>query len=93
MIGIPDTTAFASGILILLTVPLALAAWRMVRGPGVADRFVAFDMLTAVAIAMSATTAVVSERGAFLDIAVGITLINFVATAALAAFLARKGRD
>lgn len=74
-----------------LAVPLVLAAWRMIRGPGVADRFVALDMLTGVIVALSAITALVTGRGAFLDIGVGVALVNFVATVALSAFLERKG--
>ncbi len=76
---------------VALCVALGLAGWRMVRGPSFADRFVAFDMLTAVAVAFSALTAVSTGRSAFLDIALGLSLINFVATAAFAVFLERKG--
>ena len=75
-----------------LCAPLALAAWRMLRGPAVADRFVAFDMLTAVAVAFSALTAVATGRSGFLDVALVLSLVNFVATAAFALFLERKGR-
>ena len=77
---------------LLLVVPLALAAWRMIKGPGVADRFVALDMLTGVVVALSATTALATGRGAVLDIGLGVALINFVATVALSAFLERKGK-
>jgi len=80
----------------LLAVPLALAlllaGWRMVRGPSFADRFVALDMLTAIAVGFAALTTIATGRGAFLDIALGISLINFVATAAFAVFLERKRR-
>ena len=77
---------------ILLVVPLCLAAYRMLKGPGVADRFVALDMLTGVVVALSAVTSLATGRGAFLDIGLGVALINFVATVALSAFLERKGR-
>lgn len=77
---------------VLLVVPLCLAAYRMLKGPGVADRFVALDMLTGVVVALSAVTSLATGRGAFLDIGLGVALINFVATVALAAFLERKGR-
>lgn len=87
-----DPLWYAGFLAFVLTIPLGLAAWRMVHGPGFADRFVALDMLTSVAIAFSATTAVATGRGAFLDIGLGIALVNFVATAALASFLERKGK-
>ena len=76
---------------VALMVPLALAAWRMIKGPGIADRFVALDMLTAVVLALSAAVSLATGRGVFLDIGLGVTLINFVATVAVSAFLERKG--
>jgi len=85
--------ATLAGLLsIVLAVALALAAWRMIRGPSFADRFIALDMLTAVAAGFAGLTAVVTQRGVFLDIALGLALINFVATAAFAVFLERKRR-
>ena len=78
-------------LLALLALPFALAAYRMVKGPGYADRFVALDMLTAVAVCFAALTASATGRSAFLDIGLGIVLINFVSTCAVAAFLERKG--
>lgn len=83
--------AAAAPILIaVLAVPVALAAYRMIRGPDYADRFVALDMLTAVSVALSALTALATGRSAFLDIGMGIALVNFVATCAFATLLERK---
>ena len=76
----------------VLGLALVLVAWRMVRGPSFADRFVALDMLTALAVGFGALAAVATGRSAFLDIVLGIALINFVATAAFATFLERKKR-
>lgn len=80
----------AAGLAVALALALVLAGWRMVRGPSFADRFIALDMLTAVAVGFAAVTVVLTGRSAFLDIALGIALINFVATAAFAVFLERK---
>ncbi len=78
---------------VILCVALALVGWRLVMGPSFADRFVAFDMLTALGIAFAGLTAVSTGRGSFLDIALALALINFVGTAAFALFLERKARD
>jgi len=86
----PSLAAVATALAGVLAVPLALAAYRMIRGPGYADRFVALDMLTAVVVALAALTAVATGRGAFLDIALGVALINFASTCAFATFLERK---
>lgn len=88
-----DVPILASVLLVVLAVPLALAAYRMVTRPGYADRFVALDMLTAVAVAFAALTALATGSSAFLDVGLGLALINFVATCAVAAFLERKGGD
>jgi multicomponent Na+:H+ antiporter subunit F len=89
-----DLPSLAAAILaVVLVIPLGLAAVRMVFGPGYADRFIALDMLTAVAVAFAALTAVATGRHEFLDVGLGIALINFVATCAFAAFLERKEGD
>ena len=86
----PDLGTVATLLIAVLSLPLALAAFRMIKGPGYADRFVALDMLTAVVVAISALTAVATRRGTFLDIGLGVALINFVSTCAFATFLERK---
>lgn len=88
-----DPTRYTAILAVILCIALALVSWRLVRGPSVADRFIAFDMLTALAIGFSAITAIMTGRGVFLDIALGLALINFTATAAFALFLERKARD
>lgn len=86
-----DLTIVASVLVLVLAVSLALAGYRMLRGPGYADRFVALDMLTAVVVALCALTALATGRGAFLDVGLGAALINFASTCAFAAFLERRG--
>lgn len=90
MISLP---LLASVLGLALVVAFALAGWRMVKGPTFADRFIALDMLTAVAVGFSAVAAVGTGRSGFLDVGLGIALINFVGTAAFATFLERKGED
>jgi len=87
----PIVGTAATVLLALLAVPFGLAAYRMIAGPGYADRFVALDMLTSIAVVCAALTALATGRAEYLDIALVIALINFVATCAFAAFLERKG--
>ena len=87
---LPDLATVARFLIAVLALPLALAAYRMIKGPGYSDRLVALDMLTAVTVALAALTAVATGRGEFLDIALGVALMNFVATCAFATFLERK---
>jgi multicomponent Na+:H+ antiporter subunit F len=85
-----DLATVATALIAALALPLALAAYRMIKGPGYADRIVALDMLTAVVVSLAAPTAVATGRGAFLDIGLGVALINFASTCAFATFLERK---
>jgi multicomponent Na+:H+ antiporter subunit F len=89
----PDLATVATALIAVLALSLALAAYRMVKGPGYADRFVALDMLTAVVVSLAALTALATGRSAFLDIGLGVALINFVSTCAFAAFLERRRGD
>lgn len=84
-------TTVALALLVVVMAPLAMAAWRMVMGPGYANRFIALDMLTGIAVAAGALTAVATGRREFLDIAFGVALIGFIATCAFAALLERRG--
>jgi len=86
----PDLATVATVLIAVVTLPLALAAYRMIKGPGYADRLVALDMLTAVVVSLGALTTLATGRGAFLDIGLGAALINFVSTCAFATFLERK---
>jgi multicomponent Na+:H+ antiporter subunit F len=85
-----DLTVVAAVLIVVLAVSLSLAGYRMLRGPGYADRFVALDMLTGVVVAISALTALATGRGAFLDVGLGAALINFASTCAFATFLERR---
>ena len=76
----------------ILLIPLAVTVMRMLRGPGMADRFVALDMLTGIAVTAAALTAVLTSRREFLDVGLGLAVFGFVGTVALAAFLGRKGK-
>jgi multicomponent Na+:H+ antiporter subunit F len=89
MTMLPLETA-ATVLIAVLVVPLGLAAYRMIKGPGYADRIVALDMLTAVVVSIAALTSVMTGRAAFLDIGLGVALINFASTCAFATFLERK---
>lgn len=85
---IPDL--LSTHLLVGLVLGLLLTGVRLVIGPGLADRFVALDMMTVLAIAITALTTLVTGRKEFLDIGLGLAVTGFVATAALAVFLERK---
>lgn len=88
-----DLAGLADALSLVLCGALALAGWRLIRGPSFADRFVAFDMLTALGIGFAGLAALATGRALFVDVALALAVINFVGTVAFALFLERKARD
>jgi multicomponent Na+:H+ antiporter subunit F len=76
----------------VLVVAVGLVVIRLVRGPTVADRVVALDVLSAVSIGFIATYTVATGAAALLDAALVVALVAFVATVAFARFIERRGR-
>ena len=77
----------------LLLVSALLAVWRLVRGPSVPDRVVALDYLTLVGISFIALTTLETARYAYLDVAIALGLVGFLATVALARYVVRRSRS
>lgn len=68
-------------------VAIALALVRLVKGPCQADRIIALDVVFASTISLTIAAALVSGRVLFLDIAVGLSMVGFVATIVWARFI------
>ncbi|MEM1377385.1 MAG: monovalent cation/H+ antiporter complex subunit F [Pseudomonadota bacterium] len=77
-------------MLIIVVGALVAVSIKIFAGGSYADRFIAVDMLTGLAIAVCALTALSAGRGEFLDVAFGFALIAFLATVAFGAFLEKK---
>jgi multicomponent Na+:H+ antiporter subunit F len=74
----------------LLGLALALAFVRLVRGPDLPDRVVALDLMTALVMGMIAAYGIGAGQPVFLDVAIVLALVSFVATVAFAAYLERS---
>jgi multicomponent Na+:H+ antiporter subunit F len=77
----------------LLVAGLACAAWRIARGPTRADRVVALDYLAMLLVALLTLLALALRRDSFLDAALALALVAFLATVALARFLEGRRED
>ncbi len=73
-----------------LIAALVLAFIRLLLGPSAADRVVALDLMTIVAVAFCALVAISSDRAAFLDVGVALALVAFLATVVLARYIERR---
>ena len=78
---------------VLLFAAMVCAAIRIVRGPGGPDRVVALDMLSLLGVAATGLAVLVSGSTAFIDIALGVALVGFLATIAFAGFIERGSID
>lgn len=68
--------------LILLGAVFAFA--RLVKGPSLPDRVVSADAISILAVALAGVFAVASNRHEFIDVAIALALVAFLATVAFA---------
>jgi multicomponent Na+:H+ antiporter subunit F len=77
-------TLFETTVLGILGIALMMATVRLLKGPSVPDRILALDVLSMIAIGILGLYASATGDPAPLDVAIGIALIAFLATAGLA---------
>jgi multicomponent Na+:H+ antiporter subunit F len=73
--------------LVLLTIALLIAVIRVVIGPTLADRVLALDMLTTLAMGFVGAIAIRTGLTLYLDIALSLALLGFLATVAFARYM------
>ncbi|MEM1360450.1 MAG: cation:proton antiporter [Pseudomonadota bacterium] len=83
---VPIAVNISFGLIIL---SILLGFYRLARGPSLADRVVALDMMTVSIVAFCALFAIRTDDTVFLDIALVLALVGFLATVALARFAER----
>ena len=74
---------------IMLSIAMALAVLRMIRGPRAQDRVLGLDALYVSSMLLLLTFGIGSGRSIYFEAALIIGLLGFVATVALAKFLMR----
>ncbi len=74
---------------VLLLVAMVCAGIRIIRGPSGPDRVVALDLLGILGVAAAGMAVIVSGSTAFIDIALGVALVGFLAAVAFAGFIER----
>ncbi|CTQ33657.1 monovalent cation/H+ antiporter complex subunit F [Jannaschia rubra] len=77
---------------VMVMAGVLLAMVRLIKGPSLPDRVVALDTMTVLIVAFCGLFAIDAGSTAFLDVAVVLALIGFLATVALARFVERKRR-
>ena len=75
---------------VMVMAAIGLGFYRIAKGPTLADRVVALDMMTVTIMAFCGLYAILSGADAFLDVAIVVALVGFLATVALARFAERS---
>ena len=78
--------------LAILTLALLMATVRLLRGPTLPDRVLALDLMTTIAIGYVGVIALRTGFMLYLDIAIAIGLVGFLATLAFARYILVQGR-
>ena len=84
--------AGATAALALVGAAVLLAFVRLVRGPDLANRVVALDLLSVLGVGIAAAAAVRAGDAVYLDVALVLALIAFLGTVAFARY-AEGGGD
>ena len=89
MTALPILSVVLPIVVALLALALALAAWRLLRGPTAPDRVLARDTLYIDALALLIALGVWLDTTLYFEVALLIGLLGFVGTVVVATFLLR----
>ncbi|GHE20710.1 monovalent cation/H+ antiporter complex subunit F [Halomonas urumqiensis] len=76
---------------VVMALALILAFVRVVRGPSLPDRVVALELFASIVVGLVGVTAIQTGVPSFLDAAIVIALMGFLAAIGFARFLERGG--
>jgi multisubunit Na+/H+ antiporter MnhF subunit len=79
--------------LAMTSLALALGFVRLLKGPTLADRVVALDLVTMLLVVTLTLFAMWTGEAAYLDAALPLALVAFLATVAFARYIDRAPRD
>lgn len=77
------------GAILLLVLAITLCAWRLWKGPTLADRAIALDQITVIVVAIILLYSMRVADPVFLDAALVVALIGFLSTLAFARYIER----
>lgn len=81
--------------LLCFALGLAMIAglWRIIAGPSVADRILGFDMITVAVAGLMGVLSMVWKTTLFLELILVFTMLGFMGTVALVAYLQRPDKE
>ena len=75
--------------LVLFSVAIAIALYRIISGPSIPDRVVAMDMIVVNLISAIAIISILLETKAFLEVILILGILAFISTIALSKYVER----
>ncbi|MDQ3937637.1 MAG: monovalent cation/H+ antiporter complex subunit F [Chloroflexota bacterium] len=88
IVGGVHIVATAGGIaLALVSLALFLAALRLFRGPSLADRVVALELIASLMVGIIAVVSIVGEQPILIDVAIALALVGFLGAVAFARYM------
>lgn len=76
----------------ILVLAMVIATYRLMRGPTLADRVVALDVLAILAAAFTGVLSIQWQQRVLLDVTIILALVSFVGTVAFARYIERGTR-
>lgn len=76
----------------VIAVSILLIFIRLLKGPHISDRIVSLDLLSTVAIGLIALYSIKTGIREFIDVAIILALLAFLATVAFAYYLERRNK-
>lgn len=80
-----------TGLMALTAFSMILTSMRLVRGPSIPDRAMAFDLIMIHIVALIGLYAVVVDRQSLIDAILIVAMLGFLGTVALARYIEEGG--
>lgn len=79
------------GLMALTAISLAMTAMRLMIGPSIPDRAMAFDLVMIHVVALIALYAILVDQDLLVDAVLIVAVLGFLGTVALARFIEKGG--
>lgn len=77
-------------VLVVVSIAFVLTFVRLVRGPSLADRVIALDLISTQAVGIIGATVIITGEPLLLRAAIVLALITFLGTVAFARYLEKR---
>jgi multicomponent Na+:H+ antiporter subunit F len=88
--GVGVLSAAGTIALSVVSVALFLAALRLFRGPTLADRVVALELIAGLMVGIIAEISIIGDQPIMIDVAIALTLVGFLGAVGFARYMERN---